>query len=86
MLLSDPKFHYNNIKFIIYTLLNNNYPAKFVFNTINNHLKYWFKNFLVIIFFSNNNDTVSDHGHVSWFLLPLILCQRNFRRFVKTPT
>jgi len=40
MLLSDSKFYYNNIKFIMCTLLNNDYPAKFVFDTINSRLKY----------------------------------------------
>ena len=56
MLFSDSKFHYNNIKFIVCTLLNNDYPAKFVFNTINIRLKYWFNKKL----FSNNipNDDI----------------------------
>jgi len=83
MLLSDSKFHYNNIKFIICTLLNNDYPAKFIFDTINSRLKYWCNKKI----FSNNvpnDDTVSDR--VSWFFYHiLILRQRNFRRFVKTP-
>ena len=57
VLLSDPKFHYSNIKFIICILLNNDYPAEFVFDTINSRLKYWFNKKI----FSNNilND-VSD--------------------------
>ena len=57
MLLSDPKFHCNNIKFIICTLLNNDYPAKFVFDTINSRLKYWFNKKFFINNVSND-DTV----------------------------
>lgn len=39
ILFSDPQFHYKNIKFII---CNNDYPAEFVFDTVNIRLKYWF--------------------------------------------
>ena len=50
----------------LFALLNNDYPAEFIFDTINSCLKYWCnKKFL-----SNNvtnDDTDSDR--VSWFLL-----------------
>ena len=84
MLLSDPKFHYNNIEFIICTLLNNDYPAKFVFDTINNRLKYWCtKKFLVIMSQMMIRLVIV---YLGFFYHILILRQRNFRRFVKTPT
>jgi len=38
--LPDPKFHNNNIKYIIKILLKNNYPLKFKFNTIRTRIKY----------------------------------------------
>ena len=37
--LSHPKFHEKNISDLIHTLLNNGYPLKFVFSTINNRIK-----------------------------------------------
>jgi len=44
-LLSYPKFHPENLRFVIKVLLNNNYPLlKFIFNTINTRLKFLFSN------------------------------------------
>jgi len=42
-LLSESKFHEKNVTFIINTLLNNDYPLNFIFNTINNRLKSFIK-------------------------------------------
>ncbi|KAG5341193.1 ELOV1 protein, partial [Acromyrmex charruanus] len=39
LLLSHPKFHEKNISELIHTLLNNGYPLKFIFSTINNRIK-----------------------------------------------
>ena len=38
-MLSIPKFHLNNLCFIIKVLLENNYPLNFIFENINNCLK-----------------------------------------------
>jgi len=38
-LLSHPKFHQRNLKFIIETFLSNKYPLKFIFYTIHRRLK-----------------------------------------------
>jgi len=38
--LSHPRFHRENLKYIITLLLENNYPFKFIFNTINTRIKY----------------------------------------------
>jgi len=38
--LSQSRFHEKNLKFIIRILLENNYPIKFIFNTINRRIKY----------------------------------------------
>ena len=42
LLLSSPKFHYKDIKFIINILLNNDYLIDFIFNIINSRLKMMF--------------------------------------------
>ncbi|KYQ58872.1 hypothetical protein ALC60_02120, partial [Trachymyrmex zeteki] len=38
-LLSHPKYHKENLNFIIRTFLANDYPIKFIFNTFNSRLK-----------------------------------------------
>jgi len=38
-LLSQHEYHKKNLTFVIETLLNNNYPIDFIFNTINERLK-----------------------------------------------
>jgi len=42
-LLSHQKFHQKNFNFIINTLLSNNYPLQFIFDTISIRLKTFFK-------------------------------------------
>jgi len=37
--LSHPRFHEKNLKFIIETFVNNNYPLQFIFDTIHMRLK-----------------------------------------------
>jgi len=39
-LLSHPRFHRENLTFIISVLLNNDYPLEMIFNTINSRLNY----------------------------------------------
>jgi len=38
--LAHPEFHLDNLKFVITLLLENDYPLRFVFDTINTRLKY----------------------------------------------
>jgi len=38
-LLSHPKYHQNNLNFIVETFLENGYPLNFVFETISSRLK-----------------------------------------------
>jgi len=40
LLLSHARFQRENLIFIINVLLNNDYPLKFIFDTINTRLKY----------------------------------------------
>jgi len=42
-LLSHPKYHEKNLKFIIETFINNNYPLQFIFDTTYMRLKSLFK-------------------------------------------
>jgi len=42
-LLSHPKYQEKNLEFIIETFINNDYPLKFIFDTINMRLKSIFK-------------------------------------------
>ncbi|KYN39722.1 hypothetical protein ALC56_05901 [Trachymyrmex septentrionalis] len=39
VLLLNPKFHFDNLCFIIKVLLENDYPLNFIFKNINNRLK-----------------------------------------------
>jgi len=39
VLLTHPTFHEKNLKNVIITLLNNGYPLRFIFDTINNRIK-----------------------------------------------
>jgi len=42
--LSHPRFHNDNLSFIISTLLNNGYPINFIFHTISHRLKFLISN------------------------------------------
>ena len=67
VLLSSPKFHYKNIKFIINTLLNNDYPIDFIFNTIDSRLKLLFRKLMM-----KWNHIVTINKYSSWFILPYV--------------
>jgi hypothetical protein len=69
--LSDPKFHRKNIEFIANTLLINDYPAKFIFETINSRIKSLI-NQSTIKQIDNNTDMDTTNNRASWFLLPYI--------------
>jgi len=54
VLLSNPKFHLDNLYFIIKVLLENDYPLNFIFQNINNRLK-------KIIMTKNRKNVVNDN-------------------------
>ena len=70
-LLSDPKFHRKNIEFIVNILLINDYPAKFIFETINSRIKYLI-NQSTTKQKNNNVDNDTTNNRASWFLLPYV--------------
>jgi len=43
--LSHPRFHNENLSFIVSTLLKNGYPIKFIFHTMSQRLKFLISNF-----------------------------------------
>ena len=53
-MLSNPKFHLDNLYFIIKVLLENDYLLNFIFENINNRLK-------KIIMASNRKSVVNDN-------------------------
>ncbi|XP_039311308.1 uncharacterized protein LOC120359073 [Solenopsis invicta] len=69
-LLSDPKFHSKNIELIVNTLLTNNYPVEFIFETINSRLKSLI-NKKTINQIDENTD-IDTNNRAPWFLLPYI--------------
>jgi len=58
------KFHERNLHFVVDTLLNNDYPLNFIFNTINKRLKYYFKKHIR----SNSNNNEED-VRLRWFTI-----------------
>ncbi|KYN16034.1 hypothetical protein ALC57_11718, partial [Trachymyrmex cornetzi] len=69
-LLSVPKYHKKNLIFVVETLLNNDYPVDFIFNTINERLK-------SLIYNKTSKQKVMTETPVevvkkSWFLVPFV--------------
>jgi len=64
LFLSHPRFQRDNLIFIINNLLNNDYPLKFIFNTINTRLKY-----LTHYTLNKTDKTKMNHR---WFTIPYI--------------
>jgi hypothetical protein len=69
-LLAHPRYHEKNIKLIVETLLKNDYPAEFIFETINTRLKslIYRKTFKQNNFSSNNDEKAQP----PWFVVPYI--------------
>jgi len=65
--LSHPRFHEKNLKFIIETFINNNYPVHFIFNTIHMRLKSLFNKRTKKQITDNTNEE-----RTSWFLILFI--------------
>ncbi|KYN22199.1 hypothetical protein ALC57_05409, partial [Trachymyrmex cornetzi] len=69
ILLSNPKYHFKNMKFIINTLLENDYPIDFILNTMNARIKLLLHKLTTKV--DNNNVTEdSNEERPSWFVLP----------------
>jgi len=67
-LLSHPRFHQRNLKFIIETFLSNNYLLKFIFDTIHKRLKTLFSKRAK----KQNADNSNDEEKKGWFIIPFI--------------
>jgi len=65
--LSHPKFHGKNLKFIIETVLNNNYPIDFIFSNINQRIKYILHNVN-----KNSNSTKNNSNFKRFLTVPYI--------------
>ncbi|KYM96629.1 hypothetical protein ALC62_12676 [Cyphomyrmex costatus] len=78
--LSDFCFHYKNFNFIINILLDNDYPLNFIFDTINQRLKYLVKNKFIVN--DQPTNTQSNSRSVSWLTVPFVPCHtEKFKRF-----
>ncbi|XP_018374076.1 PREDICTED: uncharacterized protein LOC108768217 [Trachymyrmex cornetzi] len=69
-LLSDVCFHKKNLRFIIETLLNNDYPMAFIFNTVNQRIKHLINNKINAL--KNNSDNVEESATYTWLTVPYI--------------
>ncbi|KYN27931.1 hypothetical protein ALC57_02677, partial [Trachymyrmex cornetzi] len=69
-LLSDVCFHNKNLRFIIETLLNNDYPMAFIFNTVNQRIKHLINNKINAL--KNNSDNVEESATYTWLTVPYI--------------
>jgi len=65
--LSHPRFHLENLKYIVTLLLENDYPLKFIFDTINTRLKY-----LVSHYKQQKKVKNSSENNKKWFTIPFI--------------
>lgn len=68
-LLSDPKFHRKNFELIVNILFMNDYPAGFIFETINSRIKHLIN---LSKHTDTNNDTDTKNKKSPWFLLPYV--------------
>ncbi|KYN38620.1 hypothetical protein ALC56_06995, partial [Trachymyrmex septentrionalis] len=81
-LLSDVMFHTKNLTFIINILLDNDYPMKFIFDTINQRIKNLIKNRYKVHNVLTDNVCVNEI--TSWLTVPYIPRHtEKFRRFNK---
>jgi len=71
VLLLSPKFHYKNMKFIVNSLLNNDYPIDFIFNT-NSHLKVLFLTNKLRTKKNNVDSDSTNEERPPWFILSSI--------------
>jgi len=64
--LSRPEFHLDNLKFIIRLLMENDYPLKFIFDTMNTRLRY------LIRYRQKKTIRNSKETNGKWFVVPYI--------------
>jgi len=64
--LSHPKYHQKNFNLIVEILLLNDYPLKFIFDTINTRLKY------LISKHTNQSNSKASNKPNRWFTIPFI--------------
>jgi hypothetical protein len=68
-LLSHPRYHQKNIKFIIDTLLSNDYPLTFIFDTINTRIKSLLYKRTRI---QNEPPPTNEESRGHWFTVPYV--------------
>ena len=68
--LLSPKYHRDNFNFIIKIFLNNDYPIKFIFETINLRLRSLLKRKTL----KQTDKTNIDNKTISWFIIPFLPC------------
>jgi len=66
-LLSHPRFHEKNLRFVVETFISNGYPLQFIFETIRMRLKSLFNKQTKKQVTENNNEE-----RTSWFVIPFI--------------
>ncbi|XP_029679435.1 uncharacterized protein LOC115245313 [Formica exsecta] len=68
MLLSHPQFHKKNLEISIKILLNNGYPLRFIFNTINRRIRTLINKTTNL----TNNNTKKEENKKNYFVIPYI--------------
>ena len=69
ILLSHTKFHEDNLRFIVNIFLENDYPVKFIFDTINFRLRFLLKRKLLR---QADPDIINNEKKTTWFTIPSI--------------
>jgi len=80
-LLSHPEFHEKNLKFVIRTLLDNDYPLNFIFKVMTNRIKSLVNNKT----FKQNRTTedINETETTKWFTIPYVgNFSEKFRRVI----
>jgi len=72
-LLSHPRYHKKNLELVINTLLNNDYPLNFIFDTINSRLKYLLRKRDFISEKKKKRDIMNASYNTLWFTIPYLL-------------
>jgi len=76
--LSRPEFHLDNLKFIIRLLMENDYPLKFIFDTMNTRLRY------LIRYRQKNTIKNPKETNCKWFVVPYIRSiSEKFKHIIK---
>ncbi|KYQ53233.1 hypothetical protein ALC60_07637, partial [Trachymyrmex zeteki] len=65
----SPKYHEDNLNFIVNTFLENDYPMKFIFDTINSRLRSLLKHKTLK---QADSDTTKNKEKPTWFTIPFL--------------